>query len=156
MTAAPPLPTPSDDSSRAHHPPHSPARDAHAALLPYAAALVTGAVVVQIAVAISGGPTLVPMLLLAVVALGAAVFVALPGRNLGRVRYGVVMAHVLLYLTVNLGFGVHALGRALTDRPLDLAAWGGVLLSMPTIWGCGLLLHTIGALLSRGYEAARP
>lgn len=136
--------------------------DARRALLPYLGVIVASSVVVQGTVTAQGNRiTALTGLLVAVIALVYVAFLLVMGRALGRVRFGRFVAHSLTYLVVNLGFVLHA-GLLLAAGPSIIGergiepGWSGVLLTMPGVWGCGLLLHAFGALMQRGFEAPRP
>lgn len=93
------------------------------------------------------------MLLLSLVALFAACFQWAQRRALRQRAYAPYLVHVLTYLLVNGGYWLHAgllVATGNGDR-ID-TAWQGALFGMSLIWGFGLLLHTLGTLLSKGYE----
>jgi hypothetical protein len=121
----------------------------------YAGALVVGVLVVQgyTAFVADGQITSGTALLLAAVALYMVVFTLRNGTALRQRAYGTYFAHAVAYLIINGSFWVHAWILMLSGRDeLLQQGWSGPLLSMSVLWGAGLLVHTIGAMLSRGYE----
>lgn len=121
----------------------------------YTVALVAGVLVVQgyTAFAADGQVTVGTALLLAAVALYMVVFTLRNGTALRQRAYGTYFAHVVAYLIINGSFWVHAWILMLSGREEVLQqGWSGPLLSMSVLWGAGLLVHTIGATLSGGYE----
>jgi hypothetical protein len=93
------------------------------------------------------------MLLLSVVALYMVWFQWSQRRALRQRAYTPYLVHVLTYLLVNGSYWLHAALLVATgngDR-VD-TAWQGALFGMSLIWGVGLLLHTLGTLVSKGYE----
>lgn len=93
------------------------------------------------------------MLLLSLVALYMAWFLWWQRRALRQRAYAGYLLHVLTYLIVNGSYWLHAgLLFASGNGNLVDAAWQSALFGMSLIWGAGLLLHTLGTLLSKGYE----
>lgn len=81
------------------------------------------------------------------------VFTARNATALRQRAYGIYFAHAVAYLIINGSFWVHAWILMLGGRDDVLPqGWSGPLVSMTVLWGAGLLVHTIGAMLSRGYE----
>lgn len=73
------------------------------------------------------------------------------------------MAHLCGFLTVNLGFHLHAALLIVTNNaairgganfPID-EQWFGVLFGMFVIWGLGPLIHLAASIESRGFEDLR-
>ncbi|MBB5832691.1 hypothetical protein [Brachybacterium aquaticum] len=133
---------------------------AHRSLLPLALGLIAANLVLHLVIALAGNRiTVLTTLPLVVIALGVAAYLATRGRALGRLRYGRLVAHVLCFLTVTAGYQLHltvlaVLGAAPpSDGTLD--PWLGPALVMPALWGLGLLMHAVGAVLDRGFEAPR-
>jgi hypothetical protein len=125
------------------------------ALVRYTGALVVGVLVVQGYTAFvgDGRVTAGTMLLLAAVALYMVVFAVRNATALRQRAYGAYFAHAVAYLVINGSFWVHAWILMLSGRGEMLQqGWSGPLVSMSVLWGAGLLAHTIGAMLSRGYE----
>ena len=92
-------------------------------------------------------------LLLAGVALYMVVFTVRNATALRQRAYGTYFAHAVAYLIINGSFWVHAWILMLVGRDEMLQqGWSGPLVSMSVLWGAGLLVHTIGAMLSKGYE----
>jgi hypothetical protein len=121
----------------------------------YMGALVVGVLVVQgyTAFVADGRVTAGTMLLLAAVALYMVVFAVRNATALRQRAYGTYFAHAVAYLIINGSFWVHAWILKLIGRDETLQqGWSGPLVSMSVLWGAGLLVHTIGAMLSRGYE----
>jgi glucan phosphoethanolaminetransferase (alkaline phosphatase superfamily) len=149
------MPTQSQTSSPAN---------ARTLLLPYLLGLIVAMAVVQIVIAATGGEiTILAGILTAVVALGIAVWLWRNLRVLKRVRFGVVIAHVIAFVTVTASFNLHAILRLMaaggTDTPASQilhdafgGGWFGVTIVMSAVWGLGLLVHLVGAVLGRGWE----
>jgi hypothetical protein len=124
-------------------------------LAQYVGALVVGVLVVQgyTAVATDGRLTIGTALLLVVVALYVMVFTVRNATALRLRAYATYFAHALAYLIVNGSFWVHAWILMLSGRAEVLQeGWSGPLIWMSALWGSALLVHTIGAMLSKGYE----
>lgn len=125
-------------------------------LLPYLGGLALACLALQGVIAATGGRiALLAGGCTAVVALGAVAYLAVFGRGLGRLRFGLLLAHALLYVCVNGSFALHALLRGALGEGLD-PSWAGATLAMPGIWAIGFLVHAAGALAGRGFEAGRP
>lgn len=124
-------------------------------LLRYAVAVAGGLLVVHLYIAVFAENRVDKwsMLLLGVVALYVAWFQWSRRRQLRQRAYGRYLLHVLTYLLVNGSYWLHAglLAAAGNSNALD-SSWQGALFGMSLIWGVGLLVHTLGALLSKGYE----
>jgi hypothetical protein len=121
----------------------------------YMGALVIGVLVVQGYTAFvgDGRVTAGTALLLAGVALYMVVFTVRNARALRQRAYGTYFVHAVAYLIINGSFWLHAWILMLSGRnELLQQGWSGPLVSMSVLWGAGLLAHTIGAMLSRGYE----
>lgn len=137
---------------------------ARTSLLPFLGVMVALNTVYQLAIALTGHQVGIGAALgLLVIALTMAVYQRTAGRALGSLRFGRLVAHTLVYVTVNLGFHLHAAWLIATDDagvegasgiPVP-ADWVGPLVVMPTVWGIGLLLHALGSLLDRGFETPR-
>ncbi|WP_169251011.1 hypothetical protein [Brevibacterium sp. 'Marine'] len=139
--------------------------NARTLLLPYTLVLIVAMAIVQIVIAATGGEvTILAGILTAVVALGIAVWLWRNLRVLKRVRFGVVIAHVIAFVTVTMSYNLHALVRLIdAGRTIDTSAaenlhmalggsWIGVTLVMSGLWGLGLLIHLVGSVLGRGWE----
>jgi hypothetical protein len=139
-----------------------PAARAQRTLLPYVLLLIGTSAALQVAIALTGNRIgILSGILTAVVALVYAVYLVGPGRSLGTVRYGRLVAHALTYVAVNAGFALHLYillvigspaAQGTVGFPMN-AGWVGAALAMPGIWGVGLLILGVGAILDRGYEA---
>ncbi|GAA1732227.1 hypothetical protein [Brachybacterium phenoliresistens] len=146
-------PLPSDP--RPARPPAGSTDAALHSLLPYLGALVLACLALQVTIALTGGRiALLAALLTAVIAAGAAIYLGTRGRALGRLRFGLLIAHALLYVSVNGSFALHAFVRSALGEGLD-PSWGGPMLAMPGIWALGFLTHAAGSLAGRGFEAGR-
>lgn len=142
----------------------SPAVRAHASLLPYVLVLLGSTAVLHLIIVLAGNRiTVLTTLPLVVIALGYAIYLVTAGRSLGQVRYGRLVAHALSYAVINVGYLLHAFLLISFGSPairgddylaLD-AGWFGATFGMATFWGIGLILHGLGALLDRGFEAPR-
>jgi hypothetical protein len=128
-----------------------PAARAQRTLLPYVLLLIGTSAALQVAIALTGNRIgILSGILTAVVALVYAVYLVGPGRSLGTVRYGRLVAHALhLYILLVIGSPA---AQGTVGFPMN-AGWVGAALAMPGIWGVGLLIHGLGAILDRGYEA---
>lgn len=137
-------------------------------LLPFALAMVGASAVVQLTIVLTGHEIgVLCAALTGVLALGYAVLLRLRGRDLARVRFGVLATHVVTYAAVNVGFGLHFFALALANHPAIRAdpehaaefamdpGWFGAAIAMPAFWGVGLLVHALGAIAGRGFEADR-
>lgn len=124
-------------------------------LLAYLAALAVGAAVVQgyTALATDSRITAMTGLLLALLAAYVAVFVGRNATGLRTRAYAMYLVHAAAYLVIVGSFWIHAGLLVGTDNADVLArGWSGPLTAMSLVWGAGLLLHTIGAMLDRGYD----
>lgn len=146
---------PSSSPTVPHH--SSPSIDSGLrSLLPYLIGLVVSCAAIQLVLAATGGGIgILSGVLTAVIAIGAVAYLAVFGRSLGQLRFGLLVAHALLYVSVNGSFAMHAYLRGVFGADLD-PSWVGPALAMPAFWALGLLLHAFGALLGRGFEAERP
>lgn len=140
------------------------ASSAHRTLLPYAITLVLASIALQIVIVATGNRiTVLSEVLLVIIALGYATYLLTIGRRLSRVRYGLLTAHAISYAAINVGFLLHAYLLIALRAPAiagdgSLAIdpmWFGATFAMAGFWGMGLLIHGIGAVLSRGFEQAR-
>lgn len=138
-------------------------------LAPYAITMIVANVIAQGAIVAAGSEIdLLAIVLTAGVALGYAGFLIRNGRHLAKVRFGLLAAHVMTYTAVTGGYLLHFFILATLNSPVvqgpDAAdgavfvmdpGWFGVAIGMPTFWGLGLLVHALGAILGRGFEARR-
>lgn len=121
----------------------------------YTGALFLGVLVVQGFTALVGNGriTVGTALLLAAVALYMVLFTVRNGTALRQRAYGFYFVHAVSYIVINGSFWVHAWILMLSGRSEALEeGWAGPLVAMSVLWGAGLLVHTIGAMLSQGYE----
>lgn len=134
-------------------------------LLPFGLAMVIANVALQVVIIATDHEIgVLAALLTAVIAVGYAVYLIVCRTSLGRTRFGDLTAHVLTYASVNTGFGLHLVmlaalghGAVAADGPglmMD-PGWFGAAVAMPALWGLGLLMHALGAVLGRGFEASR-
>ncbi|UVI36359.1 hypothetical protein [Brevibacterium spongiae] len=142
----------------------TPAANARTLLLPYTLGLIIAMAIVQIVIAATGGEvTILAGALTAVVALGIVVWLWRNLRTLKRVRFGVAIAHVIAFVTVTTSFTLHAMTRVMSlgfevdgagdaARTLLESSWFGATIVMSGLWGLGLLIHLVGAVLGRGWE----
>lgn len=133
-------------------------------LLPYLAVMVGLNIALQVAIAIAGNDIdLLAGVLTGVVAVVYAFFEVTRRAPLTHIRFGRLVAHLCGFITVNLGFHVHAAVLIVTndpairgdaDFPID-DQWFGVLFGMLIIWGLGLLIHLTASISARGFEDLR-
>lgn len=133
-------------------------------LLPYALGLIGAMLVIQVVIALTGGEvTILAGGLTALVAIGIAVWLILKQRALRHVRFGVVIAHVIAFVTITTSYNLHAIIRVMFTpfevdgagapiRALLESSWFGATLVMSALWGLGLLIHLLGSVLGRGWE----
>ena len=138
--------------------------NARTLLLPYTLGLIIAMTIVQIVVAATGGEvTILAGGLTALVAIGIAVWLWRNLTALKRVRFGVVIAHAIAFVTVTTSFNLHAILRVMflgfevdgagdAARTLLESSWFGATLVMSALWGLGLLVHLLGSVLGRGWE----
>ena len=138
--------------------------NARTLLLPYTLGLIIAMAIVQIVVAATGGEvTILAGGLTALVAIGIAVWLWRNLTALKRVRFGVVIAHAIAFVTVTASFNLHAILRVMflgfevdgagdAARTLLESSWFGATLVMSALWGLGLLVHLLGSVLGRGWE----
>lgn len=121
-------------------------------MLPYFLTTLAITTTAQIAIAL-GAPTFwfltIPTLIVAIL---YSVFLIRYRSELSRVRFGYYLAHALTFAVVNVPIAVSTFFRV-TIRPaqghdLQLTA----LVAMGCFWGIGLLLHSFGAIMGRGFE----
>lgn len=78
-------------------------------------------------------------------------------------RFGVVIAHVIEFVTITTSYNLHAIIRVMFApfevggtgdpiRALLQSSWFGATLVMSALWGLGLLIHLLGSVLGRGWE----
>lgn len=121
----------------------------------YVVGLISGMLIVQGYTAFVAGSriTVGTGVLLVAVALFMGLFVLRNATALRMRAYGTYFTHAVAYLIINGSFWLHAWILTLTGRDEALVqGWSGPLISMSVLWGTGLLVHTIGAMLSNGYE----
>lgn len=130
-------------------------------ILPYLATMVALNIVLQVGIVFAGNKIgITAVVLTAAVAVVYAVYHWTHRVPLSQIRFGRLVAHLCGFLTVNLGFHLHAavlVGtnngaiRGDADFPID-DQWFGVLFGMFVIWGLGLLIHLAASIASRGFE----
>lgn len=99
--------------------------------------------------------TVMSALLLAGVAVYLAGFQILQAKALRQRRYGTYSGHLIAYLIVNGSYWLHAAVLVATSNSAVLdSTWQGALFGMSGFWGVGLAFHTLGAVMSRGFEDA--
>ncbi len=138
--------------------------NARTLLLPYTLGLIIAMTIVQIVVAATGGEvTILAGGLTALVAIGIAVWLWRNLTALKRVRFGVIIAHAIAFVTVTTSFNLHAILRVMflgfevdgagdATHTLLESSWFGATLVMSALWGLGLLVHLLGSVLGRGWE----
>lgn len=130
-------------------------------ILPYLGTMVGLNILLQIGiVAIGNQINAAAALMTAVVALVYALYHWTRRKPLAQIRFGRLVAHLCGFITVNLGFHMHAAVLMVTNNeairgdanfPID-DQWFGVLFGMFVIWGLGLLIHLTASIASRGFE----
>ena len=138
--------------------------DTRRVILPYLATMTVLNVVLQVGIVIAGNKIGVTALVLtAAVAVVYALYHWQRRTALSQIRFGRLVAHLCGFITVNLGFHIHAAVLIVTnnaairgdaDFPID-DQWFGVLFGMFVIWGLGLLIHLAASIGSRGFEDLR-
>lgn len=133
-------------------------------ILPFLATMVALNIALQIGIAFSGNRIgIMAYLLTAAVAVVYALYNWTRRGSLSQIRFGRLVAHLCGFITVNLGFHLHAAVLIATndaairgdaDFPID-DQWFGVLFGMFVIWGAGLLIHLAASIASRGFEDLR-
>ncbi|GAA3666514.1 hypothetical protein GCM10023081_01760 [Arthrobacter ginkgonis] len=137
--------------------------NARSLILPFVLVLTAAMLVVQIVIIVEGGvPGLYSGILTGIVALGIAVWVRHWYRTLLRVRFGIAIVHASAFAAVTTSFNLHGLVQVLITsggQGFEAAAglllstpWFGVTLGMSALWGLGLMVHLLGAILGRGWE----
>jgi membrane protein CcdC involved in cytochrome C biogenesis len=132
-------------------------------LLPHILILVGSCVALQIFIAVRGSEIDVAAYLgLSFVALYYAYFHSFSqkGKDLKRIRFGRLVAHLCGFLIVNLSFHIHAYMLYVSNNPVMASTdgllmneqWFGVIYGMMSFWGIGLLIHLIASVGARGYE----
>lgn len=132
----------------------------------YALAVVAASVVTQLVIVVTGSHIgLLAGGLTGVIAVGYAIYLLRSRGTLGRVRFGLLAAHVITFAAVNAGYLLHFFALAATGNPAVEApggddfvidpGWFGAAISMPAFWLLGLLAHALGAIAGRGFEAPR-
>lgn len=83
-----------------------------------------------------------------------AVFGYTNKKILRKHAYGELLIHLVTYLLVNMSYFAHAMFTAeFKEDSFSLqAGWYGVIIIMPLFWGLGLLMHTFGAWMTKGFE----
>lgn len=138
--------------------------DTRRVILPYLATMVAVNAALQVAIALAGSQIgVTAFVLTAVVAIVYAWYHWTRRVQLAQIRFGQLVAHVCGFVTVNLGFHIHAAVLLVTGSAairgdtyfrID-AQWFGVLFGMFIIWGLGLLLHLLASIRTRGFENLR-
>ncbi|MFT4189412.1 MAG: hypothetical protein QM621_12620 [Aeromicrobium sp.] len=130
-------------------------------ILPHLTVMIVLNLALQVVIAVDGHRIgAVAYLGTAVVAVAYAAFHLVRGRQLAQMRFGRLVAHVCGFITVNLGFHIHAAWLVMEDSPairgehgfpLD-DGWFGVLFGMFVFWGSSLVCHLIASIAQQGYE----
>ena len=133
-------------------------------ILPYLAAMIVLNIALQMGIAITGNHIdITALALTAVVAVVYASYTWTRRLPLSHIRFGRVIAHLCGFITVNLGFHIHAAILIVTNNaairgdanfPID-DQWFGVLFGMFVFWGLGLLAHLAASISARGFEDLR-
>lgn len=138
--------------------------NARSLFLPYALALITAMVAIQLVIALSGDQVKVLAEgLTAAVALAIVVWLWRNHRHINHVRFGWTIAHAIAFATVttsyNLHLFIHLLGVASGTNGFHAAAhdvlatpWFGATLAMSALWGIGFVIHLVGSVLGRGWD----
>ena len=92
-------------------------------------------------------------LALAGVGVFIAVFMYVRRAAMTQRRYAYYFLHVIAFLMVNASFMLHAVLMYSSGRGDEImGSWRGVVFERPLFWAIGLFLHTLGTILSKGYE----
>ncbi|NYF99397.1 hypothetical protein [Janibacter cremeus] len=133
----------------------------------YALAVIAASLAMQLVLAACGHAVgILAGVLTALIALGYAGFLLRNRDRLGKVRFGLLAAHVVTFAAVVGGYLGHFFLLAVSGNAAVAApsagedfvmdpGWFGVVVGMPTFWLMGLLAHSLGAILGRGFEAPR-
>ena len=133
-------------------------------LQPYIIGLVAAMLLIQTVIVLAGGKiTVLSGVLTALVAIGIAAWLWRNYRKLCQVRFGVAIAHAIAFGTVSTSFNLHlvvstiSLGSGVDGfnaaaENLLATPWFGATLVLSAVWGLGLIIHLIGAVLGRGWE----
>lgn len=141
----------------------SPTVNARSVLLPYLLVLVAAMLLIQGAIALTGGEVgVLAGVLTAAAAAGIAAWMLFNRRKLLRIRFGFAVAHAIAFAAVTVSFNAHAVVRAVSlgssggegavAQELLATPWFGATLVMSAAWGLGLLIHLTGSVLGRGWE----
>jgi len=128
--------------------------DINKILLPYMGILAAMCIALQIIIAVRGSKIdLVAGLLTVVVALYYAYFQVVNKFKLNKIRFGMLVSHVIGFVIINLSFHIHA-GYLLISGQREVISeyWYGVLFAMFIFWGLGFLVHLTASVALRGYE----
>lgn len=131
----------------------------------YALSAIAASAVLQL-VLVAAGNTIgwLAVVLTVAIAVGYAIFLWRSGGALGRVRFGRLTAHAVVFAAVNGGYLLHFYVLAATGSPAVAGpgdgfvmdpGWFGAAIGMPAFWSLGLLAHALGAIAGRGFEASR-
>lgn len=130
-------------------------------ILPHLATMVVLNIVLQVGIVLAGNAIgVTAYVLTGAVAVVYGAYHWTHRASLSQIRFGRLVAHLCGFLTVNLGFHVHAAVLIVTnngairgdaDFPID-DQWFGVLFGMFVFWGLGLLLHLGASIAARGFE----
>lgn len=135
--------------------------DARRVILPYLAVMVALNVALQVGIVIAGNQIgFTALALTAVVAVVYGRYHWTRRASLSQIRFGRIVAHLCGFITVNLGFHIHAAVLILMNSPAIRGdadfpindQWFGVLFGMFIFWGIGLLAHLAASIGARGFE----
>lgn len=125
-------------------------------LVRFALIMFTGVAIVQLYIVFAADNriTLGSEVLLAVVAIYYASFLYWHRKRLRMRAYGEYFVHLFGFILVNGSYWFHASILVLAgNRDLIDGSWSAVLFGMSLFWGIGLLIHTCGALITKGHES---
>ena len=135
--------------------------NARRVMLPYLATMVVLNTLLQVGIAMAGNSIgALSYALTVVVAVVYGLFHWTRRAPLSQIRFGRLVAHLCGFITVNLGFHIHAAVLIVTNNaairgdanfPIN-DQWFGVLFGMFIIWGVGLLAHLTASIATRGFE----
>lgn len=124
-------------------------------LLPYFLTATAISITTQVLILVGTDPRLTTYFGVGILAALYAGFLIQKRTALPRIRFGRYVAHAMTYAIVNVPIFLGALAAVKFNwesTSSDALFQVTVGLSMAGFWGIGLILHTFGAIMSRGFE----